>query len=191
MEALLRPYDSVHDEPAALRLWDACLGDRWPISPDAFRYLMTGGSHLVASVDGGVAGLIGVQQQGERGSILAVLVAPAHRRRGIGRSLLAAAQHHLQGQGAATVQLGGGARDFFWCGVPADTPGAWAFFQGCGWVQDETSYDLVGELPTCTTPPRVWDRVRSAGVTVRRAALRPGGGPAFWAHALPGLGAKL
>lgn len=204
MQPILRPYDSDHDEPAALRLWAECLGDRWPIGAEVFRFLMADGSHLIASVGGEVVGLVAMQQAGDRGSVLAVLVAAAHRRGGIGRRLLAAAQDHLRAQGASTVQLGGGAGRYFWCGVPADPPGAWDFLEACGWIQDGYGYDLVGDLAACVTPPWVWERVRSVGVTIRRAlptdlepALRfeyehfPGWAPDYEAMVRRGEGADM
>lgn len=167
--AVARPYQPASDEPVALALWDACVGDRWPVPPAVFRALISEGTTLVLEDGGTTAGLLVAQCNGDRGSILAVLVAPAHRRHGLGRTLVAAAEAELRKQGATDIQLGGGGHSYFWCGVPSDLSGAWAFCQACGWTRQETAFDLVGALPKCTTPPWVWQRVRAVGVTVRRA----------------------
>lgn len=166
---IIRPYQATRDGPTVLALWDACLGARWPVPPAVFRALVSEGTALVTGDGAALAGFASTQCNGARGSILAVLVAPAHRRRGLGRALLAAAEAELRRQGAAEVQLGGGAHSYFWCGVPAEMEEAWAFFAACGWAREGTGLDLVGDLPQCVTPAWVWDRVRAVGVTVRRA----------------------
>lgn len=165
----IRPYQTERDEAPALALWEACLGARWPVPGAVFRALIAEGTAFVAEDGGEVGGFVSTQCKDRRGSILVVLVAPSRRRQGWGRSLLAAAEAELRRQGAAAIQLGGGAHSYFWPGVPADLDEAWAFFQACGWAGHETSVDLVGDLQACTTPPWVWERARAAGVTVRRA----------------------
>jgi len=167
----VRPYDPVRDEAAALDLWRECMGDRWPITPECFRLIVAGeGFAVVAAAAGHVLGLASGQVDGTRGSVTAVLVTPGHRRRGLGRALLAGVLGEVARRGAVEARLGGGGASFFWCGVPDDTPGAWPFFAACGWERQETAYDLVGDLGACSTPAWVWERAAAAGAEVRRAA---------------------
>jgi beta-N-acetylhexosaminidase len=59
--------------------------------------------------------------------------------------------------GVQRVQLGGGGPFRFWPGVPTNIPGAWDFFMAQGWTTNETSYDLVCDLHSYSTPPFVFD----------------------------------
>jgi GNAT superfamily N-acetyltransferase len=153
----IRPYDPERDEAALLDLWDAALGDRWPVVPAALRRVLAGGEHFVAE-QGGLIGFVGTQARGERGGLLAVLVDPAHRRRGVGRALHERALAHLRGRGARTVRLGPGPASYFWPGVPTDLPDAWAFFEAFGWMSQEQAADLVLDLDRYATPAWVHER---------------------------------
>jgi beta-N-acetylhexosaminidase len=181
--APLRAYQEDRDEAVVDALWRGALGERWPISREAFRRVLAAGGearagdHLVAVAPGGtVVGFVATQARTEPGApapvgaVLVVAVDPAHRRRGVGRALLAGALARLRARGARRVQLGGGGHTYFWPGVPVDLPDAWPFFAALGWAEAERSFDLVCPLRDYAPPPAVLARVRAQGVTVGEAA---------------------
>lgn len=177
----LRPYHPETDEPLLLDLWDAVFGTAWPVNPDWFRSVALNDpphqEHLLAEVDGQPVGFVLAMFADDtppRGSILALGVHPSARRRGVGRALQDAVLERLKARGAQFVMLGAGASGYFWPGVPADLPGAWAFFQSLGWPETERSYDLARSLDDYDTSTWVWERVRGLSiefVTAERADL--------------------
>lgn len=160
----IRPYAVDRDEGGAYRLWQVALGATWPLSQAVFHRITADpaayqpGDHLIAERGGELVGMVATQAvrtPGEprpRGGVLALLVAPAWRRQGIGRALLAQGVAHLRRRGVTRVQLGGGARSYFWPGVPLDLPDAVAFFAACGWPEVERSFDLVLPLRDVRQP---------------------------------------
>lgn len=133
------------------------------------------GDHTVALADETVVGFVATQTREipgaavPVGALLAVLVAAPHRRHGVGRRLVDHALAGLKAQGVEEVQLGGGGRSYFWCGVPTTLPAAWAFFSACGWRERERSVDLVQELGQYTTPAWVTERIRQRHSTIGAA----------------------
>ena len=75
-----------------------------------------------------------------------------------------AALEQLRLSGVRHIQLGSGAQNYFWPGVPSDLSGAWSFFQAMGWPEIERSYDLVRSLDDYQTPDWVWERVSGMGI---------------------------
>jgi GNAT superfamily N-acetyltransferase len=195
-----RCYHPEDDEGQVYGLWQRALGDQWSLSRAVFHAMTVGnpaylaGDHLVALLDDdkivGFAGTESWSVPGEPvpcGEILVVMVDPVHRRQGVGRALLGRALGVLKRRGVTQVQLGGGAFDFFWPGVPANLPGAWPFFEACGWETVERSYDLVLDLDGYVTPPGIYERIRLPGITIETAM--PGDIPAllaFWGQHFPG-----
>jgi GNAT superfamily N-acetyltransferase len=85
-----------------------------------------------------------------------------------------AALERLGAYGVQQVQLGAGALNYFWPGVPIDLPGAWAFFQALGWTEVARSFDLTRSLDDYLTPAWVWEKWRGLGldfVTADKAGL--------------------
>src|ERR1700728_2209722 len=83
------------------------------------------GALLIAVADGMVVGSVIAGWDGWRGSIYRLAVSPAHRRLGIGRALVGAAERRLEGLGARRLQ-------------PAVVSGddqAMAFWQASGWAE--------------------------------------------------------
>jgi len=177
----IRPYEDPRDEAGIYNLWRATLGDRWLVSRRTFRHITVGsgayqpGDHLVAQAGDPIVGFVGTQTRllpsdsAPRAELMAIMVAPAQQRQGVGKALLEAALDALKRKGVTEVQLGGGGISYFWAGVPADLPGAWSFFQACGWPKVETSFDLVRELGDYTTPPGIYERVRKPQITLETA----------------------
>ncbi len=173
----IRAYDPARDEDALYALWQATLGDTWPLTREHLRRTMLGsalyrpGDHLVAVADGRIVGFCGTQLHAAepRGEIMLLAVAPERQRRGIGSALLAAGMARLRERGAAVVQLGGGAGSYFWPGVPRNLPAAIGFFAARGWEYAYDAADMAQDLRDYATPPYVWERVARAGVTLRVA----------------------
>src|SRR5262245_22495642 len=129
----LRPYRKREDAAAVYALWQATVGEQWPIAAADFNQLLTGsplyqdGDYVVACEDERIIGLAAVQvdrSNPEFASIPMLLVDPQRQRRGIGTALHAAAIAHLRANGAGTMQLGGGGFGSFWPGVPTNLPAA-------------------------------------------------------------------
>ena len=181
----IRPYNPNLDTAALLPLWQAALGDRWPMRDDLLRRQLTGhrfyrgDDHLVAVADGRIVGFVGTQvdrwegvsPDKRGGGISVVLVHPDWRRRGIGARLHEAALGHLRNEGARELRLGGGGAYRFWPGIPTDLPGAYAFFESCGWPLEDAkrSRDLVRDLSDFHVPTAMGARLEREGVTVRPA----------------------
>jgi len=102
VEVTIRPA-GVADVPMVLRLWQEA--NAAPSHTDDARSLTRLIEHdpaalLLAEERGRVVGSVIAGWDGWRGSIYRLAVAPAHRRRGLGRQLLAAADARLQDSGA-------------------------------------------------------------------------------------------
>lgn len=164
----LRPYEPQKDALQIYALWQRTLGHRWPLPYEIFHAVTVAnpvyqsGDHFVAVSDGEIVGWIGTQLRPQlpspQGHLLLLLVAPAYQRQGIGSMLHAHALSSLQERGAARIQLGGGYY-YLWQGVPTSLPGAWSFFQACGWEEVERSFDLVRDMSGYSTPTGVYERL--------------------------------
>ena len=182
---LIRPYNPNLDTAALLPLWQAALGDTWPMRDDLLRRQLTGhrfyrgDDHLVAVADGRIVGFVGTQvdrwegvpESKRGGGISVVLVHPDWQRQGIGRRLHEAALAQLRREGVQELRLGGGGAYRFWPGIPTDLPGAYEFFAACGWPlePDKGSCDLVRDLSDFKVPPAMDARLAQECVTVRPA----------------------
>jgi ribosomal protein S18 acetylase RimI-like enzyme len=103
----IRPFQSA-DEHAVVALWDRCgLTRPWndprkdirrklAVRPDLF---------LVAELEGAVIGTVMVGYDGHRGWINYLSVDPDHRRRGVGRALMAEAERLLRLEGCPKINL--------------------------------------------------------------------------------------
>jgi ribosomal protein S18 acetylase RimI-like enzyme len=83
------------------------------------------GALLVAVEDGTVVGSVVAGWDGWRGSVYRLAVAPSHRRQGLGRALVEAAEARLASVGAVRLQA---------IVVSSDAP-AVGFWAGSGWEQ--------------------------------------------------------
>jgi ribosomal protein S18 acetylase RimI-like enzyme len=96
------------DEAAVIALWRDCgLTRPWnDPSADYRRALAGSGSVVLIAEDGGrISGTIMVGDDGHRGWVYYLAVAPERRRAGFGRTLVAAAEAWLAGRGCAKIQL--------------------------------------------------------------------------------------
>jgi mycothiol synthase len=158
------------DEPEVLALWARALPD-WPLTAQAFAERTRGTTQLVAVAGGAISGYVAAASAGERGQVTAILVDPAHRRRGVGSALLAEVRRTLAGRGVTTLSAASGAGAYLWPGVPDTRPEAWAFLRARGFVETGTSCDLLGDVLGFRTPEWVRARVDPA---VRLELADPG-----------------
>jgi ribosomal protein S18 acetylase RimI-like enzyme len=96
------------DEDAVIRLWERCDLTRPWNDPhkDVARKLAVRPDLFLIAVDGGeIVGSVMVGYDGHRGWINYLAVAPAHRRQGLGRALMAEAELRLLREGCPKVNL--------------------------------------------------------------------------------------
>lgn len=193
--AALRAF-APDDVGPVLRLWDASIGQRYPLRPEVLELTLAADPTTVvraavAELDGAVVGFAfaGTSSGGHgvldplhgRVWLQAVLVAPDRRRRGIGTALartvvnvgrdVAVGRDIAVGRDFALdlVDAGGGLH-YLWPGVPDDLPAAGPFLEALGFAFDtHVSYDLRADV----TGLRIDDGTRrvltAAGLTVRPA----------------------
>ena len=184
-KVLIRPFNPNLDTAALPPLWQAALGDTWPMRADLLRRQLTehrfyrGDDHLVAIADGRIVGFVGTQvdrwegvpDSKRGGGISVVVVHPDWQRRGIGARLHEAALAQLRREGVQELRLGGGGAYRFWPGIPTDLPEAYEFFAACGWPLDpeQRSCDLVRDLADYHTQSAMHARLAQEDVSVRPA----------------------
>jgi ribosomal protein S18 acetylase RimI-like enzyme len=99
---------TLADEDAVIALWDACgLTRPWnPPARDFRRAVEQDNAAILLLRDGDtIVGSVMVGDDGHRGWIYYLAVAPAHRRAGTGRTLMAAAEHWMRARGVPKLQL--------------------------------------------------------------------------------------
>lgn len=173
----IRSYDPQRDALQVYALWQYTLGHLWPLSYEIFHSVTVGnpayrqGDHFVAvsgkEIVGWIATQVNQHESSQQGSIVALLVSSAYQRRGVGGLLHDHALSSLKQRGVAQIQLGPGFH-YFWQGIPANLPHAWAFFQTRGWREIEHSFDLIQEMADYATPSGVYERLRPA-ITLKQA----------------------
>ena len=97
------------DEAAVVNLWQACgLVTSYNDPALDFRFaLARTSSDVLVGVDteGGIVGSVMVGHDGHRGWVYYVAASPRHRRQGIGRNMVEAAEHWLKERGVGKVML--------------------------------------------------------------------------------------
>jgi mycothiol synthase len=114
-----------------------------------------------------------VSREARLGHVDLLAVAPAQRRQGVGRALLAEAERRLAGLGATEVLLAGNPPHYAWPGIDVRyTPAVCAALR-LGYRQDRTAWNMTADLTAGSPAVRSSDaaerRLAEAGVTVRRA----------------------
>ncbi len=98
---------STTDGPGVLALWrDAGAEPSHTDDVDSLARLIAHdpGALIVAECDGRIVGSVVAGWDGWRGSIYRLVVAPSHRRQGLGRRLVAEAEERLAEAGAVRLQ---------------------------------------------------------------------------------------
>jgi len=104
---VIRPFAAA-DGPAVIALWRECGLIRPQNDPkkDIARKLRVNPEwFLVAEIDGCIVGAVMAGYEGHRGWINYLAAAPAQRRRGIGRQLMAEAERVLRAAGCPKINL--------------------------------------------------------------------------------------
>jgi ribosomal protein S18 acetylase RimI-like enzyme len=126
---LIRPYRG-DDEAPLVALWRDCgLTRPWnDAHKDIARKLAVQPELLLVAVTGSeLAGSVMAGYEGHRGWINYLAVAPARRRGGLGRALMAAAEERLRALGCPKINLQ----------VRADNEAVLAFYRRIGYVQED------------------------------------------------------
>ncbi|MGZ3664066.1 MAG: GNAT family N-acetyltransferase [Ktedonobacterales bacterium] len=178
----------------AIALWNSALGADFPMTPRLWQQVVTDdpnampGDGIAARTAGGtLAGYVLTRQfhqlevvptmESTRGTgwILALVVAPALQRRGVGSQLLRAAEERLRVRGATRCMAGGGiahllpGQPLSLSADPGDQP-ALAFWRRYGYTPSRTEYDLRRNLSDFVAPP--------LPAAIRGGAFRTGPGAA-------------
>lgn len=165
---MLRDFDPTVDRDKVYNLW-CQIFPQWNISQHTFDQVLSlsvapgphSCMHLVAEQHGDIVGFVALQHDASsnEGHILALMVAPQVRRRGIARQLHAAALDRFAHYGVRQVWLGRGSPRF-WPGVPSDLEAGVRFFEAQGWTWDHTVVDMVRDVQDFETPVPVQERVQ-------------------------------
>jgi len=157
--------------PEVLGVWNAALGDRFPLSRGLFMQNAILDPHFdpegcwVARAPAGdrVLGIClakiarepvdGDGYLPDRGWISLLAIHPASQRRGVGRALLQEAERYLCACNRRRAVLGGDPNHFV-PGIPR-APGALAFFAACGYRFAGDAYDLRRPIAGYETPAQV------------------------------------
>jgi mycothiol synthase len=108
------------------------------------------------------------------GHVDLVAVHPAHRRHGIGRSLLTRIEQVLADLGATEVMIAGNAPFYAWPGVDVRYTPALCTALALGYEQDQTAWNMTADLSSDSSAAvrstaAAEKRLADAGITVRRA----------------------
>jgi ribosomal protein S18 acetylase RimI-like enzyme len=172
----IRPFAHEHDSAVFFDIWQQALAPTWPMHAETFRLFVVDPAArgvtdcFVAEEVGAVAGFIVTQIDSagvdtSRGNLVALVVAPAFQRQGVGAALHAHALDYLAGRGVRTVKLGGGG-PWIWAGVPTNLSAAQAFFQAHGWVNSYVCVDMIRDVRNYTTASEIERLIGEADVTV-------------------------
>jgi len=168
------PYVAGTDATTVFSLWEATLGQTWPISFPRFQQILAtpDAQHFVARENGQLVGFVATsrsQRQGNwTGHFMLLLVDPAWQNQGFGSALHEIALQHLRSAHVLVIQLGG-LVPRFWCGAPDNLTSTHAFFRARGWELSETVYDLSQDLRQYTTLPAIYQRIATQGITLNVA----------------------
>ena len=141
-------------------LWQRTMHLRWAISLRAMLTKLANTTLLlVAECEGLQSGFCAVDshQKGYAGLTL-LLVEPTSQRHGIGTGLMDRVEEKLSESGVHRLTLGAGDGDYFWPGLPREQGEAWSFFQERGFVEEESSADLIQSLEDFATPAWIEER---------------------------------
>ena len=150
----LRIYSPLDDGARVYALWQANLGDDYPLTKEVYQRYTSGrlsyddGDGVVAEVNGDIVGFglfeIDRLSHGTMGgpSITAVVVDASHRRQGLGRAILNSLEVTLRDQGFKEVYAGGNFHSF-WPAISQDPPCAVNLFSACGYELGPECFDLV------------------------------------------------
>jgi mycothiol synthase len=141
---------------------------------------------LVAESGGAVAGVVCGSLRRDpsggtaRGYLDLLAVVPSARRRGIGGTLLGAAEHELATLGAAGFRLTGNAPVYLWPGVDTRYAAMVALAGRAGYQRYGEGLNLTVDLTGLPGTQAGEHRLAAGGITVRRACAGDAGPLAGW-----------
>jgi ribosomal protein S18 acetylase RimI-like enzyme len=127
---VIRPFEPT-DRAALIALWQECgLVVPWnDPDRDIDRKLAVDRAGLLVAIDDGHDQLVGsvmAGYDGHRGWVNYLAVVPTHQRRGLGRSLMDAAEDHLLGRGCPKINLQ----------IRSTNPDVVVFYESLGFTHD-------------------------------------------------------
>ncbi|QBD82278.1 GNAT family N-acetyltransferase [Ktedonosporobacter rubrisoli] len=170
----IRLYIAATDASAVFLLWQAALGELWPIDFERFQQILAApfAQHFVAWENGEAIGFVATSQSerwGKRsGHLLALMVTPSHQGQGLGLALHEKALTYLYEASLNSIELAW-VSPCFWWGIPINLPHALAFFQAQGWKIRETVYDLTRDLSHYTVPSHIYQRLSDQQISLAQA----------------------
>ncbi len=160
-EIEIRPLSTETELQAATGLIQCSLAPEWRFGGHAIEKTL--GDALLAFDRGELIGAVALDH-GFRGAINVVAVRSEARHLGVGSALVTAACNELRLRGASTIAAAGGG-PYLWPGIPANIPGALAFFEANGWERDMDVYDLTRSLSDFVMPSAVTELAAGTGIT--------------------------
>ncbi len=180
--AVVELFSPLEHGSSVFELWEVSLGKSYPVSERIFRQnvfanpFYDAGDGFVALEKGRVVAFALVKLDRrtplpDRGALGVVLVHPDHRRKGLGRALVAGAAERLRDCGVGFMGAASPAAFRFWPGVPMDLEVAVPFFQSVGFNRNrrEGIYDLVRTLDDFEIPERILRSIEREGVEIEPA----------------------
>jgi mycothiol synthase len=152
---------------------------------DLSRTLFGGDTPAVVRGDPEI-GVVATVVRGGRGHIRLLVVAPEHRRQGVGSALLATAEEDLRAAGADDVRTGADAPDYLWPGVDVREVGLLSLLERRGFWKDDANFNMSVDLAAIPEDPGGWIGPDEVGADELRAWLRAHY-PNWEAEALPAL----
>ena len=129
-------------------------------------------------------GVVASVIRGGRGHIRLLVVAPEHRRRGIGTALVAAAEEDLRVGGAEDVRTGADAPDYLWPGIDVREVGLMSLLERRGYWKDDAHFNMTVDLASLPEDPGGWIPADEVNADELRTWLREHY-PHWEAEALP------
>jgi GNAT superfamily N-acetyltransferase len=101
-------------------------------------------------------GVVATARSGRQGFVRLLAVADAHRRRGVGRTLLEAAEQQLGDGGVTDVTLGADAPHHLWAGVPTDAAAMCCLAEAARYRRVGVNIDVDIPLASLPADPGGW-----------------------------------
>ena len=152
---------------------------------DLHRSLFGGDPQAVVRGDPGVGVVATVVRHG-RGHIRLLVVAPEHRRSGVGSALLSAAESDLRAAGVSDIRTGADAPDYLWPGVDVREVGLLSLLERRGFWKDDANFNMQVDLSGIPDDPGGWIGAADVAVDELRGWLREHY-PHWEAEAIPAL----
>jgi N-acetylglutamate synthase-like GNAT family acetyltransferase len=107
-------------------------------------------------------GVVASVTAGDQGFVRFLAVDPAHRGRGRGRALLAAAEADLRAAGARTVTVGSDAPHYLWAGVDTRELGAICLLERARYQRVDANFNMDVDLTRIPEDPGGWRAATTA-----------------------------